>query len=101
MNQTQQKAPHLSIGKVMISLIMFILLWTIVTNAWNYTGLFFGAQKGSPINYIYDFISRFVWVLPAMILLRYYANDIPITWKQLFTNKPHMKPFIITVEKIH
>ncbi len=96
-NSTQQKAYQLSFRKVIISLIMFVVLWAMVTNAWNYTRLFFGTQRGSLINYIYDFISRFLWAVPAIILLKLYAKDIPTTWKQLFTNKPHMKPFIITV----
>jgi len=97
MNNAQQNTNRLSFGKVVISLIMSILLWTIVTNAWNYTQLFFGAQRGSWVNYIYDFISRFFWAAPAFVLLRLYANDVPTTWKELFTNRPHMKPLAITV----
>jgi len=96
-NHVQPKVYQLSLGKVIISLIMFILLWAIVTNAWNYTGLFFGAQKGSLVNTIYDFFSRFIWAIPAIVLLSYYSKCIPVTWKQLFTNMPHMKPLIITV----
>lgn len=97
MNNLKSMSRRLSLRKVIISLIIFLLLWTIVTNAWNYTGIIFDAQRGSSINYVYDFISRFIWAFPAFILLRYYAEDIPVTWGQLFRNKPDMKPFIITV----
>lgn len=96
-NSAQTKVQKLSLRKVIISLLMFILLWTVVTNAWNYTELLFGAQRGSLVNYIYDFISRFVWAVPAIILLKLYAKNIPTTWKQLFTNKLHMKSFIVAV----
>lgn len=97
MNTKSSKTHHLALAKAILSLIMTILLWTIVTNAWNYTTLLFGAKSGSWTNYIYDFFSRFVWAVPAMVLLHFYHDDVPTTWKQLFTNKPHMKPFLITV----
>ena len=97
MNNTRQKIHHLSLGKVIISLILSILLWSLVTNAWGYTKIFFNAEGGSWTNYIYDFFSRFVWAVPAVILLQIYGDDVPTTWKQLFTNKPHMKPLIISV----
>ncbi len=97
MNNAQQRIHHLSLVKIIISLIMSILIWTVITNAWGYTKLLFGAQTGSWINYIYDFFSRFIWAAPTIALLWLYANDVPTTWKELFTNKPHMKPFIITV----
>lgn len=97
MDNTRQRINRLSLAKVVISLIMTILLWTLVTNAWGYTKLLFDAQTGSWINYTYDFFSRFIWAAPMIVLLRLYANDVPTTWKELFTNKPHMKPLIITV----
>lgn len=97
MDIKQQRINRLSLTKVIISLIMTILLWTLVTNAWGYTKLLFDAKGGSWVNYIYDFFSRFVWAVPIIVLLRLYANDVPTTWKQLFTNRPHLKPLIIAV----
>lgn len=97
MNQNNQRTKHLSLAKVIISLFMTLLVWTVVTNAWNYTELLFHAQPGSWTNYIYGFFSRFVWAAPAIALLHFYKNEIPTDWKHLFTNKPDMKPFIISV----
>lgn len=92
-----EKRKKLTFVKVIASLIMTLLLWMIITNAWGYTTYFFKAPGGSWTNYIYDFFSRFIWAIPAIVLLRSYADDLSTTWKQLFTNKPHMKPFIIAI----
>lgn len=82
---------RLSLAKVLISLFMTILLWTLVTNAWGYTKLFFGAQGDSLITHTYNFFSRLIWAFPAIALLQRYKDKIPTTWKGLFTNKPHFK----------
>lgn len=97
MNNTRYRTSRLSLWKIIITLIMFILLWTIVTDAWGYSQFLFGASKGSWGNYLYGFLSRLVWAIPAIILLWVYKKEIPTTWKELFLNRPHIKPFIITV----
>lgn len=100
MKDTQQKVHHLSLGKIIISQIMFLLLWTIVTNAWGYSQLLFGASTGSWGNHLYSLFSRIIWVAPAIILLQVYKKEIPTTLKKLFSNMPNSKPLIITVAVI-
>ena len=97
MNRTNDKIHHLSFAKVIISLIMTIVLWAIVTDAWGYSRLLFAAQSGSWTSYAYGFVSRFVWAIPAIFLLRLYTREVPVTLKQLFKNKPHMKSLLVTV----
>lgn len=87
----------LSLAKVFLSLAGFILLWTIVTDAWNYSEIIFHAGKGSLGKYVYDLMSRFIWAIPAIILIHFYAKDLPTKWNELFSNKPHIKPFIIVL----
>ncbi len=77
MNGTKYKIRHLSLVKVIISLIMTIVLWAIVSDAWGYSRLLLGAQRESWTSYGYHFVSRFVWAIPAIVLLRLYAKDIP------------------------
>lgn len=72
MDIKRQRINHLSLTKVIISLVMTILLWTLVTNAWSYTKIFFDAEGGSWVNYIYDFFSRLVWAAAIIVLLRLY-----------------------------
>jgi len=100
MKNVQQKTNSLSLAKIIISQIMFLLLWTIVTNAWGYSQLLFGASTGSWGNHLYNLFSRIVWVAPSIILLQIYKKEIPTTLKNLFSNKPNMKPFIISVAVI-
>ncbi|MDO4554516.1 MAG: CPBP family intramembrane metalloprotease [Lachnospiraceae bacterium] len=85
-----------SLITVFYSLLGSILLWAVVTNAWGYTN-FFHASSDSWLVYIFDFCCRFIWAMPAILLLFKYRQEIPTTLKQLFTNKPQMKPFIISV----
>jgi hypothetical protein len=97
MNDNNIKSKRLSPAKVIASLAMSILLWSVVVNAWGYTYLLFGAESGSIVNQVYDFISRFVWTIPAIVLLRVYRSDIPVSLSALFKNRPYSKPFIITI----
>lgn len=91
-----KKKLYLYPSKIILSLIMFVLLWTLVTDAWGYSKIVFGEENdwGS---YIYGGISRFIWAIPAIAFLRLYSNEIPTKLKALFTNKPSMRPLIISV----
>ncbi len=76
MTDTIKNVRHLSIRKIFVTQIMFLLLWTIVTNAWGYSRLL-GAESGSWGNHLYNLFSRVVWAAPAIILLRVYKKEIP------------------------
>ncbi len=99
MNAPGEKIHHLSFRKIVFTQIMFILLWTVVTNAWGYSRVL-GAEPDSWGNHLYNLFSRLIWAAPAIILLRIYRNEIPTTMSHLFTNKPDTKPFIVSISVI-
>ena len=96
MKDNDGKVHHLSIEKIFKTQVMFLLLWTVITNAWGYTRLL-GAEPGSWGSHLYNQFSRIAWVTPAIILLQIYKKEIPTTLPRLFTNKPDKKPFIISI----
>lgn len=55
-----------------ISLIAIILLWVVVTNAWGYSNLIFGELQNNWDTYLYGLVSRAIWVVPAIILIKRY-----------------------------
>ena len=85
---------HLSLDKIVLSLISFVFLWTLVTDAWGYSGYLFNFNNGT---YIYAYISRFIWVIPAILLIIQYNNSLYIGWKQLFSHPHFEKPLIIVI----
>lgn len=90
------KTKRLSQTYVIISLLCFIFLWTIVTDAWHYSTYFF-PHNPSLGAYIYAIISRAIWVIPAIILLVLFSNSLSIAPKKLLTNLSHSKLFYIII----
>lgn len=85
---------HLSLYKILLSLIGFIFLWTIVTDAWSYSDYFFNFRNG---NYIYAYLSRLIWVLPAVLLIIRHSNSLYFSKRELFS-RPHFdKPLMIVL----
>jgi len=84
---------QLSFKMVILSLVLSILIWTIVTNAWGYTN-YLNIASHSWASYIFAFFSRLLWSVPAIVLLVRYKHDVPVTFEQLFTNMPQVKPLM-------
>ena len=51
---------------VVLSLLGFIVLWAAVTDAWGYSSYLFSSENGV---YYYGYISRLIWMLPAVLLI--------------------------------
>ena len=64
------KGARMSKKKAVLPLIVSILLWAVVTDAWNYSGILFPAHMLSFGKYLYGYFSRILWMLPAILLLR-------------------------------
>ena len=77
-----------------LSMIGFILLWTIITDAWNYSEILFPVQILNIGKYLYGYFSRIIWMLPVFILI--HRSDKALFWnkKQLFS-KPKTEPVFI------
>lgn len=68
--------------KVVISLLGFIFLWTVVTDAWGYSAYLFPTDNGT---YFYGYLSRFIWVLPAIFLIITNDRYLMLQRKELFS----------------
>lgn len=85
---------QLAFSKIMFSLLGFVILWTVVTDAWGYSDFIFGFENGK---YLYGYISRIVWVLPALILIILCNDFLWINKHELFSYPKLDKSFIIAL----
>lgn len=74
---------HLSLCKILLTLLGFVFLWAVVSDAWGYSQYFLNFSNG---NYIYAYLSRFVWVLPAILLINRYSDSMYLSIRQLFSS---------------
>lgn len=77
---------------VVISLLGFILLWTVVTDAWGYSSCLFLSDNGS---YFYGYISRLVWVLPAIFLIITKDDCLMLHRKELLSRPRINRQFMV------
>jgi len=73
---------RLSLRAIILSLLGFILLWAVVTDAWGYSDRFLGFYAGA---YLYAVVSRLIWVLPAVLLIVRYRDCLYIGKRELFS----------------
>lgn len=85
---------ELNSKKIILTLIGFIVLWTIITDAWGYSKFIFNNNVGT---YIYGYISRFIWILPAIFLIIRYNNKLKFKKDELFSRPVLNKSLIITI----
>lgn len=72
---------RLSFRMTLVSLIGFVLLWAVLSDAWGYSEqLVF--PNGS---YAYGYLSRLLWVLPALLLMIRYRNELHVPLRALFS----------------
>lgn len=60
--------------KIIISLIIFIMYWTIITDAWGYSDFIFKNNAYNVGKYVYGYVSRILWVMPAIFLIVKYSE---------------------------
>lgn len=77
----------------LLSMLGFVVLWAVVTDAWNYSALFPEHLRDSG-KYLYSYLSRAIWMFPAFLLI--YRFDADLVWgkKQLFS-KPKAEPVFV------
>lgn len=86
--------------RIHISLIISIILWAIITDAWNYSEFFFAGMQDGWNGYIYGYISRLIWAIPFIILVAKYSHCIPVPVKKLFAYKVHWSSFLLVFSAI-
>lgn len=70
---------------------------TILTNAWGYSDYIFKNDFSTIGSHIYGYISRFIWVLPAIFLIIRYNNKLNFKKDELFSQPVFNKCLIITI----
>lgn len=85
---------QLSVRTILLSLLGLILLWAVLTDAWGYSALFLPFDSGS---YLYAYLSRLVWAVPAMALIIRYSASLKISKGELFSRPRFDRSLIIVL----
>ena len=82
---------------IVLTLVGFIILWSIITNAWGYSDYIFKNDFSGIGSYFYGYISRFIWVLPAILLIIRHSNELKIKKNELFSQPKFNKSLISAI----
>jgi len=82
---------------IILTLFGFILLWAIITDAWGYSNTIFNNNSVAIGSYLYGYISRFIWVLPAIFLIIKQNNKLKFKKNELFFRPIFNKSLILTI----
>lgn len=74
-----------------LSLAGFVVWWGVLTDAWNYSGLLFPGAPAGVGGYLYGYLSRLLWMLPAFFLIFRFEGELFWSGRQLFS-KPRPEP---------
>jgi len=77
-----------------LSMAGFIVLWAVVTDAWNHSAFLFPGDQLASGQYLYGYLSRIIWMLPAFILIYRFEKKLFWDRKQLFS-RPKMEPVFV------
>lgn len=75
-------------------LILSVLLWAVLSDAWGYSERFFKGMPDAWNRYLYAYLSRLIWVLPFLLLAAKQKQEGAIPPKQLFGFHFHWKSFL-------
>ena len=78
---------------ILLSLFGFVLLWAVVTDAWGYSS-HLTVTYG---NYIYSYLSRMIWVSPAIWLIIRHSASLSCNGKELFSRPIFNKSLVIVL----
>lgn len=88
--------PKIAARNVVLSLLGFIAFWVVVTDAWGYSSYLFSSDNGV---YYYGYISRLVWVLPAVLLIG--KNEyLTLSKKELLSRPRFDSQFVVVLSAI-
>lgn len=76
------------------SMFGFVVLWTILTDAWNYSAFLFPENLLVVGKYLYGYFSRILWMFPAFFLIFRFDKSLFWSRKQLFS-RPKLEPVFI------
>ncbi len=82
---------------IILTLLGFIILWAFVTDAWGYSNYIFKNDFSNIGSYLYGYISRFIWVLPAILLIIRYNNKLKFKKNELLSRPVFNKSLVLTI----
>lgn len=85
---------QLSVHTIVLSLLGFVFLWTVLTDAWGYSARFLPFDDSS---YLYAYLSRLVWAAPAMALIIRYSGSLKISKRELFSQPHFDRPLVLAL----
>ncbi|WP_276933705.1 CPBP family intramembrane glutamic endopeptidase [Dielma fastidiosa] len=85
----------MSTRKIHFTLLMSVLLWAVLTNAWGTSALVFGTLLNQWDSYLYGYLSRLIWALPFILLIIKYSDQLLVDFKALFTQRPDWRSVCI------
>lgn len=88
---------EISSKKIIFSLILFIVFWTIITDAWGYSDFIFNNSANNIGIYIYGYVSRILWVIPAIYLIVKYNYNLSIDKKRLLSYPKVDKTLVVVL----
>jgi len=83
----------LTLQGILLSLLGFVILWAVMTDAWGYSG-YLHVSYGS---YIYAYLSRLIWVMSAICLIIRCSDSLNYNRKKLFSHPVLNKSFAIVL----
>jgi len=78
-------------------LILSVLFWTVLSDAWGYSEHFLTGLPNAWNRYIYGYISRLIWVIPFLFLIVREKHEEAIPLKQIFGFHFHWKSFLLAL----
>ena len=88
--------PKITVRNVVLSLLGFIALWTVLTDAWGYSSYLFSSENGA---YYYGYVSRLLWALPAVFLI-VKSKNLTLTKRELLSRPRFDRQFAAVLAAI-
>lgn len=82
-------------NKIHLSLLISIIIWAVITDAWNYSAFLFLGMGSDWGSYIYGYLSRITWSIPFIILVVKKSGCVRVPAKELFAFKVHWPSFLL------
>ena len=88
---------QLSCKKIIFTLLGFVIFWAVVTDAWGYSEWIFKNDSHNIGKYIYGYFSRCLWVMPAILLIIKYNDQLSFQKTELYRHLKIDKSLMIVL----
>ena len=88
---------QLNCKNIIFTLLGFVIFWAVVTDAWGYSDWIFRDDLHNIGTYIYGYFSRCIWVIPAILLIIKYNDQLKFKKGKLYKHLKFNKSLMIVV----